>query len=393
MTPGELKAKAQRKLKDVYRSLVMGEQVFPLLIPLAKPRTTASLNELRDFIHTVRSQSKEQLGYGYTIEEKNIRTRQHGKNAVPQRLTFESESDYLNYVGAMAEASRLMENVGILCSHFPSARKWCAFHLPFMLREKDTVVFAIRVVEYLKANPSPGCFARQLPIAVPSKFIESNRHFVESLLREVAPESFVEVEGGFEESVGLLTKESLIEFRSLDSRCGGLPFSHSMATARELASRQELFRDFENVLIIENHVPFLTAPILPKTLAIMGSGYAVKRLAGMSWLYKKRTFYWGDIDLSGFAILAKLRESLPAVRSLMMDVATFEKFSDFQNRHDAAQQIPAQAEALLNEDERKMVGRLKQSAPLRLEQEHIEFSYLVGRLETKLGWLDGTVRS
>jgi hypothetical protein len=49
-------------------------------------------------------------------------------------------------------------------------------------------------------------------------------------------------------------------------------------------------------------------------------------LARTDWLAEKQLFYWGDIDVHGFQILAQLRAHYPAVQSLLMDAATFRRY-------------------------------------------------------------------
>lgn len=215
---------------------------------------------------------------------------------------------------------------------------------------------------------------------MPTKFIEQERGLLEALFEEFAPQCLVQETGSLEERLGLMTKESLIEFRTLDSRAQSLPFGHAMATARELASKAAYFDAFETVIVVENHVPFLILPERPKALAIMGNGYAVRRLADVPWLKDKRLLYWGDIDLSGFAILAQFRKFCPSVESLMMDMKTWQDFSAQQQEHQAAQSISDGEMERLSPEERFMAEMLRTNSGLRLEQEHINFEYIKASL-------------
>jgi hypothetical protein len=230
------------------------------------------------------------------------------------------------------------------------------------------------VLTYLQANPAPGLYARQLPVAVPTKYFEQERPLLTALVQAFAPECLVQAEGTLEERLGLMTKESLIEFRSLDPHVASLPFGHAMATARELAEKAYYFEAFESVIVVENHVSFLTLPERSKTLAIMVNGFAVGRLASIPWLQSKQVYYWGDLDVSGFAILAKFRESMPALTSILMDAPTFDQCHAYHQKHSAEQQLSDSQLSHLTAEELSMVRRLQSLSGLRLEQEQIDFA-------------------
>ncbi|MGJ8649501.1 MAG: Wadjet anti-phage system protein JetD domain-containing protein [Opitutaceae bacterium] len=384
MTLEQLKSKAARKLNDVLRSLILGEDIFPLVIPIAKPKTTADVMKLRETIRLIKSQSREVLGYGFTVEWQIVNSRRHGQNEFPKKLSFNNAEDFLRYVGATDEAGRISSNVETILEHYPRAKVWCASNLSLIRKEAEVIRHAMLVVEYLKDNRAPNCYARQLPITVPTKFIEQERKLLDSFMQDQLPQCYVQGDGTFEDRIGLLTKESLIEFRSLDSEINSLPFRHAMATAKEMADKPELFQAFETVLVIENHITFLTAPSLPNTLAIMGNGFAAHRLGQVHWLSGKRLLYWGDIDLSGFSILAKFRQSYPTTASVMMDQITFDRFCDLQQYHQADQTIQDTQLKNLSVEETALVGKLKLNGGLRLEQEHIDYSYAKETLKASI---------
>jgi len=376
----DLRKKADRKIDEVLRALIREEDIWPLPIRIAKPKTTAPLSEWRETIRLIRSQSKEELGFGYTVEWDTVNSKRHGKNAFPSKLSFGSPEDFLRYVGAESVAETVLSNVRTLCEWESSPRQWCASHLALLKKPPEVIQNAVRILSYLKENPGPEVYARQLPVQVPTKFFEQERPLFEAMVLGFAPECLVQYEGTLEERLGLLTKESLIEFRSLDPHASSLPFRHAMAPAGELSRKAHYFEEFESVLVVENHVSFLTLPDLPKTLAIMGSGFAVHRLANVSWLGDKRLLYWGDIDLSGFSILAKFRESYPHVMSLMMDQGTFDRHKSYQKMHTAKQHIPEPEPFNLSPEESAMVERLRSNAGMRLEQEHIDRQYVQSTL-------------
>lgn len=76
-------------------------------------------------------------------------------------------------------------------------------------------------------------------------------------------------------------------------------------------------------------MPFLTLPSLDNSIAIFGSGYANQLLKNIAWLAKCPIFYWGDMDVDGFKILAQLRSHFPQTQSLMMNRQTYDAFQSF----------------------------------------------------------------
>ena len=71
------------------------------------------------------------------------------------------------------------------------------------------------------------------------------------------------------------------------------------------------------VIVVENKMTFLTLPALASGIGIFGGDMAAELLASVSWLKARQIFYWGDLDVHGFHILARLRSSLPHVTCLM----------------------------------------------------------------------------
>ncbi|UUZ46629.1 DUF2220 domain-containing protein [Massilia sp. B-10] len=76
------------------------------------------------------------------------------------------------------------------------------------------------------------------------------------------------------------------------------------------------------VFIVENLQSGLALEELPGAVAFTGLGYGVELLRQIPWIAGARCVYWGDIDTHGLAILAKARQFLPELASVLMDVET-----------------------------------------------------------------------
>jgi hypothetical protein len=104
--------------------------------------------------------------------------------------------------------------------------------------------------------------------------------------------------------------------------------------------------------------------------------HAVSLIAPARWLADRDVHYWRDLDTHGFAMLDRLRASLPRARSLLMDRATLDAHRPLWTAEDAPHVAPLDRltpeEAALYADLR--YDRLGRS--IRLEQELISFGCL-----------------
>jgi hypothetical protein len=80
--------------------------------------------------------------------------------------------------------------------------------------------------------------------------------------------------------------------------------------------------DVARVFVVENESAGLAFPPMPGSVVVLGLGHAVSLIAAARWLADCEVHYWGDLDTHGFAMLDRLRASLPLARSLLMDRAT-----------------------------------------------------------------------
>ncbi len=390
ITSDLLRTKAANRYRDVLRALIGGWDPFPLRIRVAMPPHSEPVGVLREVYETIRSQSVERLRFGYTVDWEVVETRRHARQEVPTGLWFRSGDDLFRYVDKAEEAERILGNAAQVCDRFPEARSWCVSNLSLLEKHPVTIARALLVAEYLRVHPFPGVFARQLPLPIPTKFIESEGPLLQSLLSAIAPHSLRPEGTGFAERAGMLVKESLIEFLSLDEAVQTLPFRHGMVTPAEMAAKGAFFDPFENVLVVENHITFLTLPRIPRTLALMGHGFAVGRLAAIPWLRKKANIlYWGDLDAAGFAILARFREAVAGTRSVLMDRATFDAYAVPTERGAVKNRFslsPSELAQLLH-PEREMLEHILKTNHW-VEQERIDCAYANGRLRAIVGLSD-----
>ncbi|MDR3228059.1 MAG: DUF2220 family protein [Puniceicoccales bacterium] len=398
----KLRKQAANKYGEVVEARLRGASIFPLYLRFTPINRTATRGEILHDIQTLRDASKDVLGCGLTLETETTDLRRHGRNELPTKASFATEADYLGYLGDdfAAEFRRICAAHAILTAAFPVLAQWTPQNWHH-LRDNGNDFAAnafwqniCRAVAFFQATPFPEKYPRELPVEVPTKFIENNLLLLEKLVEVAAPASIRAAADATDAAthagetpvpqpaaaratfrLGLKTPEALIECRFLD------PAILPEWKPRRFAITLEDFAHLEKsglstIFITENKTNFLTLPPLSKTLAILGAGFAVARLRSVSLLSACRILYWGDIDAQGFEILATLRRHFPAVQSVMMDSATYAQFSIYQISGVPTRSAPEQflpnltpAESVLFQEISHQNRRLEQE---RIPQPHVE---------------------
>lgn len=380
--PSEIKAQLERLWDDgrMLAARVGGEPLFPLTLRLRQPTLAemgAQFDAVRAWIRQLEEGALAAKGHGYAIVWRDVNHRQLGRNAVPDRVTIDTESDALRLIGRQAEARRFDALAEQTLSAFPQLAPWLARRALAVLDQADAWARMLAIVRWFAAHPRPGLYLRQLDIAgVDSKFIETRKGMLSEMLDLVlAPESIDASATGarqFEQRHGLLSKPVLIRFRLLDPglHIGGL--SDISVPLAQFAALEILAK---RVFITENEVNGLAFPDTPASMVIFGGGYGIDRLAQIGWLASRDIVYWGDIDTHGFAILDRLRASLPHAKSMLMDAQTLHAHRLLWGREDQDKRFTGQlarlsgAEHALFED---LSGHVHGEC-IRLEQERIGF--------------------
>jgi len=330
-TPADIRTQLLR-LWDSGRLLaahVNQSALFPLHLNLRQPASAhlgEQFDEVRRWIRQLDEGSKSHMGYGYTIEWRDINHRQLGRNRMPAGLIVDEEGDALRLIGKMAEKRHFEQLLTLTLQVFPALAGWIARRPMLLLEHAPAWERIVLILQWFVAHPRPQLYLRELDIAgVDGKFIETRKALLAELLDQLMlPEAINAQAVGarqFETRYGLLSKPVLIRFRLLDPR-------HYIAGLSDLsvpvAQFAALHINVKRVFITENEINGLAFPEVEDSMVIFGGGYSVERLGDVPWLADKEVIYWGDIDTHGFAILDRLRAYLPQARSMLMDIATLE---------------------------------------------------------------------
>lgn len=389
------------------RELLEPSGAYPRRRSLKRPTAAALLS---DYAVAHRWAAELFAGAGpYELETVEAGRRTVGSNRIPAAAVFATVGNEIGFVGKSREAARFRELLGSLGELDPLLLCW-AGRRPLKLLELDSdALTAARAALWLRDNPAPGIYVRQLGLpGVHTKFIEGHRQVIDQLLAALAPGSDVdEVDANADASSeaaieaaepeialddgagrttaarfarrhGFLHPPELVRFRLLD------PSMNVLSGARDITVTAEAFSTLQlpvhTVIATENQINFLALPERSGALALYGGGYGFSSLRDAAWLRNCDVLYWGDIDTHGFRILDQLRAVHPHVASVLMDEATLLAHRDAWGRE------PSPSRALmtrLTADEAALyeaLGHDSYGSAVRLEQELIRWDWALERL-------------
>ncbi|HKK75728.1 MAG TPA: Wadjet anti-phage system protein JetD domain-containing protein [Saprospiraceae bacterium] len=392
ISPAEIRKKAARWWPDVLRSFQAGATLFPReLSRIGKVKPTEHLRafeRIRRAQDVLLAQSKSRLGYGYTLRWVERQSRTVGRNRFIDGIGFDTLEDYLAFLGRKKVWRHYCEDWQRIMRTLPELSDWCQDKPQEIVRYQGQWPDLLKVLKYFKQDYQPNrYYIRELPIAVPTKFIESHKAILLPLLDQVLPpgairESFQGVRQ-FEQRYGLRYEEPLVRLRLLDQTLAKQYFSGLQDWSIPLRDFEGLSLPLKRAIILENKtsynnlLAFLTLPQLRATVGIWGSGFRVGLLQQAQWLQEIDLYYWGDIDAHGLQILAQLRSYFPGVRPLLMDRATLDAFPEYQVE---APESTVTHLVQLTPAEQDLYHYLN-THRLRLEQERIPLAYVRTAME------------
>ena len=332
--PEEIRTKAFRLYKDILSSSVCSTPEFPIFISFGKVKAKDTLNnfpQIRDEIEVLTSESKENKGYGYTVEFIQQNDQKIGTQNFPDKIFFETLDDYLKFFRKEYEYKRFLLVVQKLTDELPQLLPWAESNPIKVLDNLDEWDGILKVCKYFLENPKPNIFIREIPLDISTKFIEENTAIIKPLLDILIEDYVNKNESYFNKRYNLKYDEPLIRLRILDPETAQNLFSGIDDLSIPQGQFNQLNIPCKRVFVLENKtnvLNFLTLPSMKDSIAIFGKGFGVGTLKGAEWLVGKQIIYWGDIDPHGFQILSQIRGYFPQTQSCMMDLETFREFED-----------------------------------------------------------------
>ncbi len=382
----DIKKKAENLYPDYLASKVVEQVFFPKVMPSDKS-VSNNFVEMKKELSELIEYSKDRKGFGYSISYKQVMTRKHGLQDLPESIGFETDSDFLKFLRKETEVKTFLLNSKIILSVFPILQTWIAKYPLKIIQFSENWKPLLAVCQYFSQHHQPNLYLRELPVPVHSKFIEQHKGILNELLTVILPESSINGEylgaKDFEKRFGLKYMQSLIRIRILDNTLS----VKYLSGLTDIQITENEFINWQipckNVLIVENKtnyaniMNFLTLPQLTQSIGIFGSGFKIANLQKATWLSTKNIYYWGDIDVQGLQILSQMRGYFPQTQAIMMDFATLEAF-----KMECGEGTPTNVSHLshLTAEEQALFMHLK-THNLRLEQEKIRQEYVLEQLE------------
>jgi len=380
ITPQEIKDKAKKKYITFLQGMVEGMPFSKLIIRGDKSYAKSSLSDFEKEIQQINSLSKEKKGFGYTLEFQRIKTKSLGIQDLPTSIFFDTENDFLKFLGKEKEVEGFKTSVEKITLAFPELKGWIIKNPVKVINNHTEWDNILKVCQYFKGNPKPNLYIRELQVAVHTKFIEENIAVIYELLDILLIEHLNTDHKEFEKRFHLKFREPLIRFKILDKEISQEYFSGIDDIAIPMSQFETLHLPIKRVLVVENKTTLYTTLTLPKmdeTIAIFGSGFSVHNLKNAQWLSNLELLYWGDIDVQGFEILSQFRSYFPHTKSMLMDKITFDTFFE---EHSGT--LTSNSTQLNLKEEEQFLYELLRTNNWRLEQEKIplywvkEWAYL-----------------
>jgi hypothetical protein len=344
---------------------------WPLQISLGIPSEQVVRKQMED-VRTWVSAWRSWQGMG-TLHWSERKWRSLGTQPMPESLHFKCPREVTFWLEETRRWDRACSRYQTCINKWPTLAKGLPRFFD-VLADYEEVDFLrlLKVLEWLKVNPSSHLYPRELPIfGVHSKWLETRKSLISELMVLLREDTCGERD--FYKICGLKSKPSLMRIRLLDeelrSVLGGLGDISAPATELERLNMSP-----KHVFIVENLQTGLAFLDIPKTVVIMGLGYAVDVLGRLPWLREARCFYWGDLDTHGFAILNRARSFVPHLSGILMDESTLMSHRDLwvqeKNQH-AKEEL-----SLLSGPEQSLYQSLKNNKfgeNIRLEQERVQW--------------------
>jgi hypothetical protein len=314
LKPSEIVEAALRKWPAVLRAEATGQNLFPLRIPIGRPRPTTDFAVLRTEIELLAAAS-----YKWRVDWEEIETRKWGRQRWPVKLEFESIDNLADTLSRTSELESFRAALQEARDRCPSLEPWLRSKAHRIVEHMADWDGLVAVCAHFAAQPRPHCYPRQISLRLGTKFIEEHSAILREMLDVVVGEHADTSAGTFAGRFHLLLEPPAVRFRFLDPTLqvrNGWPVADCSIPAPSFAS---LHWRVPRVLVVENRDVFLCLPEMPGTLAVFGAGKASSLLHGCRWLEDSEIVYWGDCDEAGYGILSSLRLNFPHVRSVLMD--------------------------------------------------------------------------
>jgi hypothetical protein len=317
----------------------------------------------------------------FVIEYRTLRNRGLGDNEVPARIRLDSLDQLAALLGTTDQITRLDHVIETTQRSVPDLIPWVRAHPLDAVEHQDLWDQLLMTVRWIADHDTGQLDIRHLDVhGADTKFVERHRKILTRLLDDVLPSERIDINAsGLASRYGFRRRPSYLRFRLLTP----VPELPPVLTELELRTDElaQLDLTVATVFIVENKASYLALPPIPGAMVVFGQGFGVTVLEAVPWLADRALVYWGDIDTHGFAILNRLRERIPSVKSILMDRATLLAHRAQLGTETNPTNAPLACLTAAEQDLYRDLIEDRYGASVRLEQERIRFSAVRRALE------------
>jgi hypothetical protein len=364
-SPAELREVLRRQWKDATRRevrLLSAKDAWPVVLSIGRPTSKMFNTDIDAVKRHVSAWRQVRIG---KVVWKAVRYRAAADAVeIPVQWRLHKPSEWIDGCAdrAMSEEFETLTTI--------AAQTDSQFH-PLLVRRRSLwrgrptteVAQAARLAMALSPRCAAGRPLRMLSIeGIDTKFFERNAQLVTALLdvrfdgevSRIGLENFL---GAFAEG------DHWLLILDLDGSL--LPFKQMRVRSSELRATA---MPGERLLIVENESCRCQLPALPRTIAVLGTGFDLG-WTDADWLMTKKVAYWGDIDTWGLQCLATARRFIRHLDPLLMSPEVFARFRDLAVPEPvvAGKELPAD----LTWSEKSLYTQLLNEPRGRLEQEFL----------------------
>ncbi|MCI0351061.1 MAG: DUF3322 domain-containing protein, partial [Acidobacteriales bacterium] len=128
---------------------------FPRVMRGRKKLPVGDLATAIELVHRLRAESKDARGFGYSILWEEVNSRTLGRNQFPSQISFETQEDYLRFIGKQREFAGFAAAATELRASYPQLTCWIRSHVQTLIDVAPELPGLLHVLRYFEANPRP----------------------------------------------------------------------------------------------------------------------------------------------------------------------------------------------------------------------------------------------
>ena len=307
---------------EIFKAFIEKRELFPLEFKLKR----VSQKDIQNSFSQLQKEIKKLKELHLKLIFKEFHFKSIGTQKLPYAIVIDFLDEFLKVIGKEKEYQDFVLNYEYIVKKYPPLQK-LFLQKPFLVLEYiDIWDRLLRVVDFFIKKEALNIYIREISIdEVDTKFIENHKKILDlliSTIKNAEPLKSLK-DFSFEKRYFLKYPQALVRFRAKKRYFGFEDISLPMNEFKNINA------SFKRVFVIENKTTFLSFPLFEDAIVIFGEGYGVAKLQNIEWLKSKEIFYWGDIDIDGFAILSQFRGYYMQTKSIFMDIDTFNRFKNF----------------------------------------------------------------